>query len=146
MIKRVAQAIRSVCRRIAEATTIAKIRLLFIVSYAVVILYITVLSRTPGTERIFQGLFWEYRNEMWNNIFLNMLLFMPLGFVTGSKKGVLFGFLLSAAIEITQYIGILGYCEVDDVLNNTIGTVVGYMAWRFVQRKLNIRIGNRKKS
>ena len=72
-----------------------------------------------------------------------MLLFMPLGFLflAASKKGVLLGFLLSVVIEITQYIEILGYCEIDDVLDNTVGTVVGYVTYRLVQRKINIRSG-----
>lgn len=135
MIRCVAQAIKGFSGRIAEATIVDKIRFLITVVYTILILYITVFSRTPGRERIFQGLFWEYQNGMWNNIFLNMFLFMPLGFITGSKKGVLLGFLLSVVIEITQYIGNFGYCEVDDVLNNTVGTVAGYIIYRFVCRK-----------
>ena len=33
--------------------------------------------------------------------------------------------ILSCCIEITQYFACLGYCEVDDVLNNTIGAGLG---------------------
>ena len=35
------------------------------------------------------------------------------------------GFLLSCGIELIQYYGRLGYCELDDALNNTIGTCIG---------------------
>ena len=95
--------------------------------YILIILWITLFSRTPGTLRIFRGLFWEVRMGYWWDIALNMLLFIPLGFLVGGKgwKVVLFGFLLSVFIELMQYVFLLGYCEADDVLNNTIGTVVG---------------------
>ena len=65
----------------------------------------------------------------WWDITLNILLFIPLGFLLGDKgwKAVLFGFLLSASIEFIQYIAVLGYCEADDVLNNTIGCGLGIL-------------------
>lgn len=127
-------------RRVVKKMTTAKpdkIRFLLTVAYMMLILYTTVFSRASVAERIFQGLFWEYRNGMWSSILLNMLLFVPLGFITGSKKSVVLGFLLTAAIEIAQYIGVLGYCEVDDVLNDTIGNVVGYLVWRLTRRLTN---------
>ena len=46
-------------------------------------------------------------------------------FLIGGWKGLLIGFCLSSGIEVTQYVCNLGYCELDDVLNNTIGTGVG---------------------
>lgn len=59
----------------------------------------------------------------WWDITLNILLFIPLGFLLGRKgwKAVFLGFLISAFIECAQYLFLLGYCEADDVLNNTIG-------------------------
>ena len=70
----------------------------------------------------------------WWDIVLNILMFIPLGFLLGDKgrKAVLFGFLLSAFIECAQYLFLLGYCEADDVLNNTIGTVVGIGVWKML--------------
>ena len=70
----------------------------------------------------------------WWDIVLNILLFIPLGFLLGVKgwKAILFGFLLSAFIECAQYLFLLGYCEADDVLNNTIGTVVGIGVWKML--------------
>lgn len=65
----------------------------------------------------------------WWDIGLNILLFIPLGFLVGKKgwKAVLYGFLLSASIECAQYLFLLGYCEADDVLNNTIGCGFGIL-------------------
>ena len=40
-------------------------------------------------------------------------------------RGLLAGASLSVTIEATQYVGRIGYCELDDLLNNTIGVGVG---------------------
>ena len=61
----------------------------------------------------------------WGNIALNILLFIPLGLLLGRKQAIAIGLLLSAGIELTQFVFRLGVCELDDVLNNTIGTAVG---------------------
>lgn len=114
-------------KRVAKIIRTEKLRKVLTVLYVIVLLYITVFSRTPGSERIFKGLFWEYRNGMWNNILLNMLLFLPLGYLLGNKKGIIVGFLISLGIEATQYSCMLGFCEIDDVLNNTIGTMLGVL-------------------
>lgn len=92
---------------------------------AIIILQITIFSRDVGQERIFKPLFWELKNGMWKDIWLNILLFMPLGLIIGGRKGIISGLILSCCIEFTQYMFCLGYCEMDDVLNNTIGAVIG---------------------
>lgn len=94
-------------------------------AYIYFILTQTVLGRSAQAEQIFQGLFWEFQNGMWSDIWLNILLFIPLGFLIGGWKGVLCGFVLSCGIELTQFFSRLSYFELDDILNNTIGTSVG---------------------
>lgn len=91
----------------------------------IIILQITIFSRDAGQERIFKPLFWELKNEMWKDIWLNILLFMPLGAILGGRKGIISGLILSCCIEFTQYVFCLGYCEMDDVLNNTVGASFG---------------------
>ena len=98
--------------------------------YVLIILWITLFSREPMTTRIFRGLFWEIEMGYWNNIIQNILLFIPLGFLIGGKRGIIAGVLLSIGIELTQYIAVLGYCEFDDVLNNTIGAAIGSLLFK----------------
>ena len=98
--------------------------------YILIILWITLFSREPMTTRIFRGLFWEIEMRYWNNIIQNILLFIPLGFLIGGKRGIIAGVLLSIGIELTQYIAVLGYCELDDVLNNTIGAAIGSLLFK----------------
>ena len=71
---------------------------------------------------------------MWKSIFLNIILFLPLGYLLGCKKKIIIGLFLSVTIEVVQYIGMLGFCELDDVLNNTVGTVFGYFIGRMVKK------------
>ena len=70
-------------------------------------------------------------------IFLNILLFVPFGFLLPIVSErlrnpiltVFAGFLFSAGIETMQYITGRGLTEVDDVINNTAGAVFGYIAF-----------------
>lgn len=96
-----------------------------VAGYIYFILTKTVLFRAPHPEPILQLLFWELQNGMWSDIRLNILLFIPLGFLIGGWNGLLIGFCLSFGIETVQYFGRLGYCELDDILNNTIGAGIG---------------------
>ena len=98
-----------------------------IVIYIYFILTKTIFGRLPQLEPVFKGLFWELREGYWNDIIMNILLFIPLGFLICGWKGVVVGFILSCSIEMIQYFGRLGFCELDDVLNNMIGTGVGVM-------------------
>ena len=71
------------------------------------------------------------------NIFGNVLAFMPFGFLLpliwknfrNAKKVVLMGFLMSLAIEICQLFNIRT-TDIDDLLMNTLGTLVGYCCWK----------------
>ena len=105
-------------------------RKVLVALYVLIILWITLFSRRPMESRIFRGLFWEIEMGYWNNIIQNILLFIPLGFLIGGKRGIIAGVLLSIGIELTQYIAVLGYCELDDVLNNTIGTAIGSLLFK----------------
>lgn len=105
-------------------------RKVFVALYVLIILWITLFSRRPMESRIFRGLFWEIEMGYWNNIIQNILLFIPLGFLIGGKRGIIAGVLLSIGIELIQYIAVLGYCELDDVLNNTMGTAIGSLLFK----------------
>ena len=94
-----------------------KNRKVLVAIYIFFILWGTLFTRDTRATRIVKGLFWEVRMGFWWDIALNILMFIPLGFLLGGKgwKAVLFGFLLSAFIELTQYVFLLGYCEADDL-------------------------------
>lgn len=86
---------------------------------------------------------------LWENIALNILLFVPLGFfLTGSGRNYSFVLpeificaLYSFAIEVYQYYSYTGYAEIDDIVNNTFGGIIGcglyYMAASIVRERGN---------
>lgn len=115
-----------------------------LILYIFFILWATLLSRQPRSSRLVTSLLWEVKNHVWVDILINILLFIPLGFLLGistnSWKSIVYGFLLSTFIEISQYMFLLGYCQADDVLNNTIGNFVGIVVWKM----LSVLIGKWK--
>lgn len=76
----------------------------------------------------------EMDMSLLRNNALNIMLFIPLGFLLPIysdkfKKvytAVPIGFLVTLAIEVIQYITKMGIFEVDDIFNNTFGTLIGY--------------------
>lgn len=103
----------------------------FTVYYVFVILYITLLHRQSLCERTV-----NLKIDLlpldggWAGNLLNLLLYIPLGVVvyrwkTDEKKIVLGGFLLSAFCEIMQFILRRGMADVNDLLCNTFGVILG---------------------
>jgi glycopeptide antibiotics resistance protein len=70
---------------------------------------------------------------IFNNLFGNILAFMPLGFFIQllffRRKAILtillLSFLISLCVEFTQYYFQIGGFDVDDILLNTIGGIAG---------------------
>ena len=100
-----------------------------------------------------------YRRELgafavFTNLFGNILIFVPFGFFLpmGSKRRSFFvtlfySFGLSLCVEIFQLITKVGSFDVDDLLLNTIGGVIGYIlsaVCNMVRR--HYAAGKRKKS
>ncbi len=61
---------------------------------------------------------------------LNMILFMPFAaiaqrFGVNKKWIVVYGLFISLVIEVTQFITRLGGFEIDDLIYNTLGAIIG---------------------
>ena len=79
--------------------------------------------------------FWDYWYEYFGNLFGNIMLFMPMGFLLkafnrkrSSWTIVLTGALISISIELLQYVFKVGVCDIDDVILTTLGTWGGVLA------------------
>ncbi|MCI5621576.1 MAG: VanZ family protein [Lachnospiraceae bacterium] len=110
--------------------------------YIVVLCGATLMGRTNlFQEREIRGFFTSYREawtyfqtNSWRNLFINILLFIPMGFLLPlgirklrvAWKTCLTGFGISLAIELVQLFACIGVFECDDLLNNTLGTLIGY--------------------
>lgn len=70
---------------------------------------------------------------------MNVLVFIPIGMLLGviAKRFcyVLFiGVLLSFFIELLQLVFSKGFCEIDDVIHNTLGCILGFCLYRLGSR------------
>lgn len=79
-------------------------------------------------------LFWSYRlfkvsSELKMEILNNIWLFIPLGAILyrlyPKWRVVLLPIIVSVVIEVAQYILGVGLCELDDVISNGIGGLIG---------------------
>lgn len=129
------------------------------VCYLAVLLKITVFRSGFGTHgfctdgTVNLKLFEEYipliRTHDWDRfIYLfvgNIIWFVPLGMYVRHKKakvGILwaavFGFLLSLCIEVMQYLFGTGISELDDLILNTLGAILGAVSIKLL-RSVNSR-------
>lgn len=122
---------------------------IFFTVYLTIMLTITFLSRESGTRRGVMDLelfsTWGINDR--NNAFVveNVLLFIPYGFacpwVFCRARNLfyctLIGAFTSLGIETLQLLTGRGYFQIDDILTNTLGTILGfliYWLWRGVCR------------
>ena len=111
--------------------------------YTIGVLYKTVFSRKSGSNAVILKIGWSYSAlfngvpGMFSQIYLNIMLFIPIG-VFGTilfwnkKKSryvipVALGVMLTIIIECFQFVLKCGTFELDDIFNNTIGTILGIL-------------------
>lgn len=119
--------------------------------YAVIVLHITLLSRTSSVRRKMLTPFWEYRELVYSvdklywfgQIIGNIVMLMPLDVflcLMYRRLNVIYIGIISCAcsvcIELTQYFTGRGLFEFDDIFHNTLGAVIGY----FIMKRLIMRI------
>lgn len=100
-----------------------------------------------------------YREQLgmfvvFSNLFGNILIFMPFGFfismasTSSSFFKALFNSLgLSLCVEVLQLVTRVGSFDVDDILLNTIGGVLGYIVFvicNLIRRKCYVRKGKKR--
>ena len=114
--------------------------------YLAILLSITLLSRESGTGqgRIDLELFSTWRINTRNRAYLieNILLFMPYGCVCAWKWErcrrfagcAAVGIFTSVIIECIQLFGRRGVFQLDDILTNVLGCMLGWMIWRLFLR------------
>lgn len=76
------------------------------------------------------------------NLACNLIMFIPYGFLipafwgNGHHRGlkiVISGCILSIVIEVLQYITAFGQMDIDDVILNTLGVVIGYELFQLIK-------------
>lgn len=122
-------------------------------SYIALIIYVTLFSREKSETAHGYSLipFITYYKaktenvEFYREAFMNVALFFPLGCfaycfdIKGKRKWtapIISALIFSSIIEILQYAFNLGYAEVDDVIHNTAGVIIGILVCTLTEKIL----------
>lgn len=112
--------------------------------YSFIVLWYTILSRdSTSCHNCCLTPLTSWRNALFTNfeaqgmyalkeIMLNVIMFIPIGFLIRWCSlydkwyfAVIYSCVFSIAIEVTQLLTRRGLCEIDDVIHNTIGAMIG---------------------
>ena len=85
------------------------------------------------------------RNHAVINLAGNVIMFIPLGFLLAAlwkplrkaRKIVSATFLIMFPVELLQMLTLVGSFDTDDLLLNILGSLLGYLLFRFVQPEKN---------
>ena len=139
---------RKTLRDIIRGTSVATLVGLLVILYCSTVIY-----RKDGVETGINLMpFWSYfaimdgKEQMVLEKILNVLVYIPIGFLCGIvfkekklKYAVIIGAASSTMIEISQYLFGKGFAELDDVIHNTAGCVIGcglYLLLSCIYRRL----------
>ena len=111
------------------------------VEYLVLLFCSTVIFREEMPEAgvkfaLFDGYFRQNMDPL-KDALLNMAIFIPIGFCSSVflrypkwLKILLLSISLSCTIELSQFLLSRGWCDTNDVMNNSIGGLIGYYIYR----------------
>ena len=115
--------------------------------YLMIILVITFFSREDGSRiGMDLELFSTWGTNARNHAFVveNVLLFIPYGFICpwafprlrGFFRNAFAAFVTSFGVETIQLITGRGYFQMDDILTNVLGGMIGYVLFQILYRML----------
>lgn len=76
------------------------------------------------------------------NILANILLFVPVGFLIPIAyperkrfiKTISVCLVITVFIEIFQYVTCLGFCDIDDIILNMAGSIIGFIVYKCTRK------------
>ena len=126
--------------------------------YIVVLLYFTVTGRYSHAEYEYQiNFFTSYRwffehngGQVLRQLLINLVMLMPVGFllpvvINAKPKYIItlaLSLLLTVFIETMQLITKCGSFEIDDIINNFVGAVIGMLIYMLLNKIIQNRKGN----
>lgn len=122
---------------------------LILLGIMAVVIIITLYKRSGDTSEVILIPFHSFvearvQPEMYRSMLMNVFLFFPIGLSLpnilpdrwkySALIAVVFAFLLSSSVEFLQYRYQLGRVEIDDVICNTFGCMVGTLSYLLEKR------------
>ena len=114
--------------------------------YVGIMLCTTVWFRETGSTKIDMEFLATWGINKRNNALVveNVLLFVPYGFLLpwvferarGFLRTGFWGLLTSVCVEVLQLVTGRGYFQIDDILTNTLGALIGFLVFAIARRIL----------
>ncbi len=134
---------------IKDKRHMSRLHLILFILYFAVVLYLTIFTRighvsTSIVTTPFDDLMLAIEKKditLVTHMMLNIIMFVPFGYLIPAMNkhrlrgwyfAMLGGLMVSSVIEGLQMIFSLGQADIDDIIANTIGAVIGYGIVRFV--------------
>ena len=147
-----------ILERYYKKNKITKTQMCFSILFIIYLLHVygsTVFSRLPSTRKYQLEVFWSWKGilnsmnttypkyELFLENILNVIMLLPLGIflplVYGKKidwkVGLLIGFCISFSIELMQLVLCRGMFDVDDIIHNSLGFLIGILISNRILRK-----------
>ena len=115
---------------------------LLLVEY-VFLLFCTTVAFRKENEKLGYEIhpFWSYgRDNLIAENLMNVVVFVPIGLLLGCAfrgmtlwKVMMVGMCVTGTIETMQFVYNRGFAEVDDVIHNTLGCMIGYGIFSMVK-------------
>ena len=118
--------------------------LFLFIAYLIVLAQMVYFNREPGsrTSSMNLTLFSTWGSTMKSHAYVieNVLLFIPFGIfvpacfpkLRGISNVFCLAVILSTTIELLQYFTGRGFCQLDDVVTNTLGALIGFVIYFIV--------------
>lgn len=114
--------------------------MLLLIEYVFLLFCSTVIFRSVGETRQYDFQpFWSYkaiqegREDLLAENIMNVVVFVPVGLLFGIAfkqmtwwKALMIGCSISVTIESLQFFFLRGFSEVDDVIHNMVGYLIGF--------------------
>lgn len=129
---------------------------IFFIEYAFIVVCSTIICRDTvffEFDRLELTPFWTYSSvinhtpgvSVWD-IVLNIVIFFPLGFLLkllspslSLLKMLIIAVCCSVFIEINQYVFEKGVAQLDDIMHNTFGGIIGWFIARLLNKQAKYR-------
>ena len=118
-----------------------------LLEYILLLYSSTIFSRAVQIERKFNFRpLWTYEAILEGEkiyvaeVIMNVVAFIPIGLLLGCsfpstnwKKVLITACLLSVSVEVLQFCMMRGFSELDDVIHNTLGCIIGYGLYSLIR-------------
>lgn len=140
---------------IANKLTFSLLGIYLVVLFWIIVLKLNISFSYKGTQNINLIPFREpllYNGRIdYNEIFLNILIFVPLGLYVGIlfkklntfQKALTF-FMVSLFCEVCQFVLRIGAFDITDIINNTFGGIIGFVLYYGLEKAFNCPIKAQK--